>query len=140
MSGIYILGGSQTDFARNWAREGRDIYALFEETLREAVANAIRHGNSLDADKSVQVELGVDGEEVVIEVRDEGVGFDPGSVPDPLQGDNLLRANGRGILLMQEFMDEIEYTFEPGRGTELRMRKRLSAPRPDSERQEEENR
>ena len=40
MSTIYILGGSQTDFARNWAREGKDIYAMFEETLREAVDNA----------------------------------------------------------------------------------------------------
>lgn len=93
--------------------------------LREAVANAIKHGNREDPAKWVEVELGVDGTDVVIHIRDQGSGFDPDQVDDPLAPENLLRPNGRGIFYMKNFMDDIIYSFGPDGGTQLTLRKRL---------------
>lgn len=106
--------------------------------VREAVANAITHGNESDAGKQVRVDFGLEGDEVVIEVRDEGLGFDPRNVPDPLEPENLLKPNGRGILLIREFMDRVEYDFKEERGTALIMRKQVELPPRYSDRQEEE--
>lgn len=102
--------------------------------VREAVANAIKHGNKSDASKQVRVDFGLEGDEVVIEVQDEGVGFDPDRVPNPLAVENLLKPNGRGILLIREFMDRVEYVFQNERGTALIMRKQVELPREVSDR------
>lgn len=93
--------------------------------VREAVANAIKHGNRLEPDKRVEIDLELTGAELVVRVRDQGEGFDPGTLSDPLAPENRLRPNGRGIFYMQKFMDEIDYDFQPGRGTEVTLRKRL---------------
>ena len=85
--------------------------------VREAVANAIKHGNTMDPGKIVEVECGLEGDEVIIIVRDQGAGFDPQELSDPLEPDNLLRPNGRGIFFMKKFMDEIDYSFQPNGGT-----------------------
>ena len=106
--------------------------------VREAVANAIQHGNSMDPDKHVRVECCLDGNEVVIQVRDQGNGFDPKQVPDPLDPDNLMRPNGRGIFFMKKFMDDIQYSFEPDGGTVVTMRKYVTM-QPPAASQEEEN-
>ncbi len=106
--------------------------------IREAVANAIEHGNQGDVSKLVQVELGVDNGDLLIRVHDQGVGFDENGVPNPLEPENLLRRNGRGILLMKQYMDQIEYTFQPDSGTVLEMRKALAVLRSNSAKQEEE--
>ncbi len=106
--------------------------------VREAVANAIEHGNQSDESKQVRVKFGLEGDVVVIEVRDEGAGFDPENVPDPLEPENLLKPNGRGILLIREFMDRVEYDFEKQTGTALIMRKQVELPGEDSDRLEEE--
>lgn len=95
--------------------------------VREAVANAIKHGNRLEPDKRVEIDLELTDEEVVIRVRDQGEGFDPGSVTDPLAPENRLRPDGRGIFYMQKLMDEIDYDFQPGRGMELTLKKRLGS-------------
>jgi len=102
--------------------------------VREAVANAIEHGNLVDAEKQVEVDFGLEGDEVVIKVRDEGTGFDPENLPDPLEPENLLKPNGRGILLIKEYMDRVEYSFNNDRGTALIMRKRVDLPRGESDR------
>lgn len=107
--------------------------------VREAVANAIRHGNSMDPEKRVEIEFGIQDDEVVIQVSDEGQGFDPGQLPDPTTPDNLLRPSGRGIFFMKKFMDHIDYSFQPGRGTLVTLRKRITAPA-GSGTQEEEDR
>ena len=112
---------------------------LIGTAVREAVANAIKHGNGSNPDKQVEIEFGLEGDEIVIQVRDEGVGFDPKNVPDPLEPENLLRPHGRGILLIKEFMDKIEYSFDPERGTELVMRKQVELPAPGSDQKEEED-
>ena len=105
--------------------------------VREAVANAIKHGNLEDPDKNVEVDFGVDGEDIVICVRDEGIGFDPDTVRDPLEPENLMRSNGRGILFMKSFMDEINYSFQPEGGTVVTMRKRIDCPSAAAEKPEE---
>lgn len=96
--------------------------------VREAVANAIKHGNRLDRTKKVEVELAIDGGELVVVVRDEGGGFDPAGVEDPLTPQNRLRPHGRGIFYMERFMDAIDYRRRPEGGTELVLTKRLGAP------------
>lgn len=95
--------------------------------IREAVANAIKHGNQQDPGKDVEVELAVTAEQVVIRVFDCGPGFEPEEVDDPLAPENLLKPNGRGIFYMKSFMDEIEYSPRPEGGTVVTLRKRLNA-------------
>ncbi len=91
--------------------------------VREAVANAIEHGNRSAPDKKVKVALDFLPGELVVRVCDEGDGFDPERVADPLAAVNLLRPSGRGILFMKKFMDEIDYTFSLDGGTQVTLRK-----------------
>ncbi len=77
--------------------------------LEEALVNAFRHGNKGDASKCVLVECAIDPASVVIEVQDEGEGFDPGSVPDPTAEENIEIPSGRGIMLMRAYMTSVEY-------------------------------
>ena len=93
-----------------------------ETALREALANAIRHGCQNDPDKRVEVCVACDpARGLLIVVRDPGAGFDPTSIPSPVRGRNLYRHHGRGIYLINQLMDEV--SFERG-GTEIRMLKR----------------
>lgn len=100
--------------------------------VREALANAIKHGNAQNPSKQVHVDLEVEGDEVVIRVEDEGMGFDPSQLGDPLAPENLLLPNGRGIFYMKSFMDEIEYGAGPGGGTMVTLRKRLTGSKADA--------
>jgi serine/threonine-protein kinase RsbW len=100
--------------------------------VREALANAIKHGNQQNPSKQVRVDLVVEGDEVVIRVEDEGMGFDPSQLGDPLAPENLLRPNGRGIFYMKSFMDQIEYGAGPGGGTLVTLRKRLTGSQADA--------
>ena len=95
-------------------------------SVMEAVNNAIQHGNKEDATKQVHVRIETGPGHLICWVRDEGVGFDPDGVPNPLSPDNLLNPSGRGILMMREFMDDVE--FEAGaEGTSVKMSKQFSA-------------
>lgn len=96
--------------------------------VREAVANAIKHGNAQDPGKQVHVDLFREGDEVVIRVEDEGVGFDPAQLQNPLAPENLLKPNGRGIFYMKSFMDNIHYGPRPGGGTIVTLRKKVAGP------------
>ena len=97
--------------------------------VRESVVNAIKHGNCFDVQKRVHVEFtsledsGARG--VAILVRDEGCGFDPATIADPLAPENLLKANGRGIFLMRSFMDEMTFERSQKGGMQVRMVKRV---------------
>jgi len=101
-----------------------------ELAVREAVANAIKHGNRQDPGKRVEIDVAVEGPEVVIRVEDQGPGFDPGELKDPLAPENRLRPDGRGIFYMKKFMDSIDYSFPPGGGTVLTLRKRIARSSP----------
>jgi serine/threonine-protein kinase RsbW len=93
-----------------------------ETSLREALANAIRHGCERDPDKTVQVCVACDDARgMLIVVRDPGPGFDPESIPSPVRGENVFAEGGRGIYLINELMDKV--SIERG-GTEIRMLKR----------------
>ena len=100
--------------------------------VRESVINAIKHGNSGDERKHVYVEFTpIDGERpsgIQIRVRDEGPGFDPDALPDPLAPENMLKASGRGIFLIRSFMDELVLRRAAEGGMEVVMVKRVSAP------------
>jgi serine/threonine-protein kinase RsbW len=92
-----------------------------EMAIREALANAVLHGNLQDPRKEVRISCRVQpARGISIVVRDEGQGFDPTKVPDPTEIENVLSLSGRGIHLMKALMDEVH--FERG-GTELHMRK-----------------
>ena len=92
--------------------------------LEEGLANAIKHGNRLDPKKTVDVRFSVDHEKVQIIITDQGQGFDPAGVPDPTTDEHLEDPSGRGITLMQAYMDEVVYN---SRGNEVRMLKRISS-------------
>jgi serine/threonine-protein kinase RsbW len=103
--------------------------------VRESVINAIKHGNAGDERKRVYVEFTpLDRDSppgVSIRVRDEGPGFDPAAVPDPLHPENLLKASGRGIFLIRSFMDELRLQPAAEGGMEVVMVKRaVAAPPP----------
>jgi serine/threonine-protein kinase RsbW len=93
-----------------------------ETALREALANAVRHGCGNDATKEVEACVACDESRgMLIVVRDPGPGFDPAAIPSPTFGQNIFRHHGRGIYLINQLMDEV--SFERG-GTEIRMLKR----------------
>lgn len=107
---------------------------LVEETverlglaIREAVANGVQHGNKEDPTKRVTISFVLNSEEVKIQIQDEGDGFDLETLPDPLDPQNLFKPRGRGILLMNSFMDDVEYSFEPSGGTKVVLRKSIES-------------
>jgi serine/threonine-protein kinase RsbW len=94
--------------------------------VREAMINAILHGNAYDPAKGVNLTFERNGEELIVTVTDEGKGFVPAEVPDPLAPENLLKDSGRGIFLMRAFMDEVRFRkLNPG--TEITLIKRLQS-------------
>lgn len=101
--------------------------------IREAVANGVQHGNKEDPEKRVAVSFVFSTEEIAISIRDEGEGFDLDGLPDPLAPENLFKPRGRGILLMNSFMDEVDFEFDGGKGTVVRLRKRLAAGDPEED-------
>src|SRR5215831_13554139 len=111
--------------------EGRDVP---EETrhwilmaLREALANAIKHGNRQDTAKHVHLEMDIVADTLAIAIRDEGSGFDPAAVGDPLAAENRLKTSGRGIFYMKTFMDEVRFRRHPDGGMEIVLKKNLGA-------------
>ena len=98
--------------------------------VRESVINAIKHGNQNDASKRVFVDFEAAPNavpELTIRVRDQGAGFDPDDLADPLAPENLLKASGRGIFLIRNFMDQVELRRIPEGGMEIQMTKRVSS-------------
>lgn len=94
--------------------------------LREALANAIKHGNQLNPDRRVHLEIRVDPpRELVLVVEDEGNGFDPASLSDPTDANNLLRSSGRGVYYMRHFMDEVRFQSSAEGGTRIELIKKL---------------
>lgn len=96
--------------------------------VREAVINAIMHGNHQDPKESVNLQLIANGTGIVIKIRDHGVGFDPERTADPRAEDNRLRTSGRGLLLIRAFVDEVKFRRHKAGGMEVTLVKRV---RPD---------
>jgi serine/threonine-protein kinase RsbW len=97
--------------------------------VREAAVNAILHGNSYNPAKQVTASFEANSDALVVRIADQGTGFDPGNIPDPLAPENILRGSGRGIFLIRAFMDEVHFRqLHPG--TELTLIKHRTPAQP----------
>jgi serine/threonine-protein kinase RsbW len=105
VSALAKLGYSQRD------RMGLEL------ALEEAIVNSLRHGNGGDPSKQVRVHYRVTHQAVLIDVEDEGPGFDPNRVPDPTLPENRERPSGRGLLLMGHYTDWMRFSARGNRVT-----------------------
>ncbi len=97
-----------------------DTSSQIAMVTREAVINAILHGNKRDPNKKVRIDFALSDSALSITIADEGLGLDPDSVPDPCAPENILRSSGRGIFLMRAIMDEVHFhQLRPGTEIEL---------------------
>ena len=95
-------------------------------SVRECMVNAVVHGNRYNARKKVHLMIQRTSDRLAIVIQDEGEGFDMADLPDPLANENLLRHSGRGLLLIQAFMDEFQIRPREPKGTEVKMVKILA--------------
>jgi len=102
-----------------------DEQQRIEMAVHESMINAIWHGNKNDSSKSVWLQFKIHRDRLEIHIRDQGNGFDPKHIPDPLENENLLNVSGRGIFLIRSFMDEFRVEHVNGTGTEVTMIKLL---------------
>jgi serine/threonine-protein kinase RsbW len=117
------------DFLEDWLRRrgvSEDTIADLAIAITELVNNAIKHGNAKDASKRVAVHLRLENGEARATITDQGSGFDPQAVPDPIAPENLLKEIGRGIFIVRSLMDELEFQFPPEGGTRVTVVKRIS--------------
>jgi serine/threonine-protein kinase RsbW len=113
-----------TDFVQSCGL-GEELAFGIDMAVREAVTNAIVHGNHEDEAKKVEVTFNCLEHALEIEVKDQGEGFDPTAVPDPTDPANILKTSGRGIFLMKTFMDEVDWLARPEGGTKVRLVKKF---------------
>jgi serine/threonine-protein kinase RsbW len=100
---------------------GNELLFAIDLAVRESVANAIKHGNKFASDKEVDICLENSDKSFAITVSDHGSGFNVEEIPDPRDPENLLKTNGRGILFMRSFMDEVEWSNGSDGGLVVRM-------------------
>jgi serine/threonine-protein kinase RsbW len=117
-----------TDHVGHTAGLDDEAVHWFGMAVRECVTNAIVHGKC-NPSRAVSIEYtttpAAAPSELAVCVRDQGQGFDPNCLPDPLAPENILRTSGRGIYLMRQFMDDVSITRSNGGGMEVRMMKRI---------------
>ena len=97
--------------------------------VREALINAIVHGNRSDPALDVEVDLVASNDRLEARVVDRGGGFDPGATPDPTAENNVMRTSGRGLLLIRAFVDNVSFRYLDGRGMEVTLIKAHRPPR-----------
>lgn len=102
----------------------KDVFGI-HMAIEEAITNAIRHGNHCASDKDVHIEIKISQSSFYAKVTDQGCGFDPNSLPDPTDDENLEKTCGRGVMLMQNFVDEVTFNEE---GNSVELRKKRSSP------------
>ena len=97
-----------------------EILTNLNLAVSEALSNAMVHGNKLDPNKDVIVTLDIFDAKIELSIKDCGQGFDPDEVPDPTKSENILKDSGRGIYIMNSFIDDVFYNFSK-EGTELKL-------------------
>ena len=112
------------DQAASQAGFDEDMRGGITMAMREGMINAVLHGNAYDPGKRVNLTFEQTGPELIVTIADEGKGFTPEEVPNPLNPENLLKQSGRGIFLMRTFMDEVRFR-KLSSGTEITLIKRL---------------
>ena len=111
------VSGLAQDFAER-AGFDADTVPNIVMAVREAAVNAVLHGNAYDPAKHITASFETNSDSLVVRIADQGPGFDPTNLPDPLAPENILRGSGRGIFLIRAFMDEVHFRqLHPG--TEL---------------------
>ncbi len=103
----------------------KSLIADIAISATELINNAILHGNGGDTSKQVKIRLKVQNKTVFVDIVDQGKGFDPTIIPDPLAEENLLKEVGRGIFIARSLVDELEFDREPGWGTKASITKYL---------------
>ena len=93
--------------------------------VREAMVNAVVHGNKYSADKKIELSVQSSPDSVRVVITDQGAGFEVKGVPDPLAEQNLMKTSGRGLLMMQTYVDELSVRKAARGGTEVIMVKYL---------------
>jgi serine/threonine-protein kinase RsbW len=81
--------------------------------VTEATTNAIIHANKCDQSKLVTIHAHIEDSKLIVKVKDEGKGFDPSTIPNPTEPENLLKDSGRGVFLMKVYMDDVKYNVTP---------------------------
>jgi len=122
-SSLESVDSAETSVLKVAEEAGFDEEALHKigMAVRESMVNAVVHGNRYSARKKVHLEVTKGPEHLTIVIRDEGEGFNFEALPDPLSEENLLRQSGRGLLLMQAFVDKLDVRRRESGGTEVRM-------------------
>lgn len=113
------------DVARKAGFSEEELHKI-SMAVRETVVNAVVHGNRYSAHKKVHLSAAMEQDRLLITVADEGAGFDPDSLPDPLAEENLLHQSGRGLLLVRAFVDEFQVRKLNPTGAEVRLVKHLT--------------
>ena len=124
---IDIITLTADHFAKLSGFDEEELYRI-NLAVRESVANAIEHGNKYHTEKNVEARFCLTDVLLSVSIRDHGAGFDPASLPDPLDPENLLSPAGRGILYMRSFMDEVDLIRHPEGGMQITMVKNRPAP------------
>ena len=101
--------------------EGRDLFQV-QLAVEEAIVNAITHGNHESPDKTVEVELHVSRKQTSMRIMDQGCGFCPADLPDPTEDENVDCPHGRGVMLMKQMMDQVDYNPCGNQVTMLKLR------------------
>lgn len=96
-----------------------DLYGNIMVAVTESVNNAIKHGNSSDKNKLVNISLFIEPKQLKFVVEDQGAGFDPETLPDPTLPENISKPDGRGIFLMRNLCDDLVFSNE-GRVVEMK--------------------
>jgi len=126
LDSVDIAERAALDLARE-AGFGEEDLDRIGMSVRECTVNAVVHGNRYNAHKKVRISLSRTPQRFTVRIADQGEGFNPDALPDPLAGDNLLRHSGRGIFLMKAFMDDLQVrSLEPA-GTEVTLVKNVVA-------------
>ena len=122
---IEIAERALVDFFVEADLGGEEEYWILT-AVREAIANAIRHGHYGRPEESVRVQYRIEADTVFITVIDQGEGFDPANIPDPRDAENLLKPCGRGIFYMRRFMVSVTFQRGQGGGTMVTMVRKLT--------------
>ena len=114
LSTVEIVEQKAAEYAQK-AGFDEDTASQISMVSREGAVNAVLHGNKKDPAKQVRATFSLSPEDLIIQIADEGHGFDPAAIPDPLSPEGILKPSGRGVFLMRTIMDEVHFRqLSPG--------------------------